>query len=110
VKALNLALAFVLELCALAALAYWGYELDTATAVRWVVAVAAPLVLALIWSQIAAPTASRRLTRAPLLVFKLVVFTLTAALLYSTGRYVPALLLEGAAIVNLRLGLAWDQI
>ena len=109
VRTANLGLAFVLELCALAALAYWGDRLDAATPVRWSVALGAPLVLALTWSQIAAPTARRRLPRTPLLAFKLVVFTLAAALLYSSGQHGLALLLEAATIVNLALGVAWNQ-
>jgi hypothetical protein len=109
VKALNLGLAFVLELCLLAALAYWGFQLDAATVVRWLVAIAAPLVLALIWSRVAAPTARRRLAPTPLVVFKVVVFTLGAALLYSTGQHAPAILLEAAALVNLALAVLWGQ-
>jgi enamine deaminase RidA (YjgF/YER057c/UK114 family) len=86
-KTSNLALAFLLELCALAAISYWGYRLDAATALRWTIAIAAPLALALVWSQFAAPTARRRLQRAPLLAFKLVVFALAAVLLYSAGQH-----------------------
>jgi hypothetical protein len=109
VKSLNLGLAFVLELCLLAALAYWGFQLDTATAVRVVVVIAAPAALALIWSRFAAPTAKRRLRQAPLVAFKVAVFTLGAALLYSTGQHWPAILLEAAALVNLGLAVVWDQ-
>jgi hypothetical protein len=106
VRATNLGLAFLLELAALAALAYWGYRLDASAGVRWV---GAPLALALTWSRIAAPTARRRLARTPLLGFKLVVFTLAAALLYSTGRHVLAIVFEAATLLNLGLGVAWRQ-
>lgn len=103
-KAVDLGLAFLLELAALAALAYWGYRLDASAGVRWVVALGAPLVLALTWSLIAAPTARRRLAPRPLLGFKLLVFTVAAALLYSTGRHALAILFEAAMLVNLGLG------
>jgi Protein of unknown function (DUF2568) len=109
VKALNLGLAFLLELAALAALAYWGYRLDASAGVRWVVALGAPLALALTWSRIAAPTARRRLARTPLLAFKLLVFTVAAALLYSTGRHALAILFEAATLLNLALGAVWEQ-
>jgi Protein of unknown function (DUF2568) len=109
VRALNLGLAFLLELCALAALAYWGYSLDASSAVRWVVALGAPSALALTWSQVAAPTARRRLPRTPLLGFKLLVFTLAAALLYSAGQHALAVLLGAATVLNLGLGVLWGQ-
>jgi hypothetical protein len=108
-RALNLGLAFLLELAALAALAYWGYRLDASAGVRWAVALGAPLALALTWSLIAAPTARRRLARRPLLGFKLLVFTIASALLYSTGRHALATLFEAAMLLNLRLGVVWEQ-
>ena len=108
-KALNLGLAFLVELLALAALAYWGYRLHAAVAVRWLVAIGAPLALAVVWSQIAAPTARRRLPPTPLLGFKLLVFTLTAILLYSTGRHSLAIVFEAVVAVNLALSVAWNQ-
>ena len=106
---MNLGLAFMLELAALAALAYWGYRLDASASSRWVVATGAPLALALTWSRIAAPTAKRRLARTTLLTFKLLVFTLAAALLYSTGRHAFGILLEAATLLNLGLGAVWEQ-
>lgn len=108
-RALNLGLAFLLELCVLAALAYWGYRLDASAGVRWAVAVVAPLALALAWSQIAAPTARRRLARAPLLAFKLVVFAVAAGLLYGTGQHALAIALAAAALLNLGLADVWQQ-
>jgi hypothetical protein len=109
VRAINLGLAFLLELAALAALAYWGYRLDASVGVRWVVALGAPLALALTWSRIAAPTARRRLARTPLLGFKLLVFTAAAALLYSTGQHGLGIVFEAATLLNLGLGVAWEQ-
>ena len=108
-KALNLGLAFLLELVALAALAYWGYRLHAAVAVRWLVAIVSPLTLAVVWTQIAAPTAKRRLPRTPLLGFKLLVFTLTAVLLYGAGRHALAVVFEAAVLVNLTLSVVWNQ-
>ena len=106
---MNLGLTFLLELAALAALAYWGYRLDVSASSRWVVAIGAPLALALTWSRIAAPTARRRLGRTPLLGFKLFVFTLAATLLYSTGQHALGILLEAATLLNLGLGVVWEQ-
>jgi hypothetical protein len=109
-KAVNLGLAFVLELALLAAIAYWGWRLTGSPPVRWLLAIAAPAALALIWSQVAAPNARRRLPPTQLVVFKLLVFTLGAALLYSAGRHVLAIALEAVAVANLALALSWQQV
>jgi hypothetical protein len=109
-KGLNLGLAFVLELCLLGAIAYWASQLDATTGVRWCVAIAAPALLALAWSLFAAPTARRRLSQAPLVALKAVVFTVGSALLYSTGSHVLAVLLEAVALLNLGLARFWDQV
>lgn len=108
-KGLNLALAFLLELILLAAIAYSAFHLHVATEVKWLVGIAAPLGLAVIWSLIAAPTAKRRLAPIPLVAFKVAVFTFGAIALYSTGQRAPALLLEAAALINLALSVIWHQ-
>ena len=51
----NLALRFLLELAALAALAYGGYQATDATAARWALAIALPAVAALAWGVFVAP-------------------------------------------------------
>ena len=60
-KALNQGLAFLLELALLAALSYWGFQLDASTAVQWLAGLGAPLALAAAWGLVAAPRARRRL-------------------------------------------------
>ena len=109
-RALNLGLAFVLELALLGALAYWGFQLDTTTAVRWLVGIGAPVALAVGWGLVAAPQARRRLPPSQLIVFKLVVFALGAALLYSTGQHGLAIALGALALVNLGLSAAWRTL
>jgi len=110
VRALNLGLAFVLELGLLAALAYWGFQLDASTAVQWLAGIGAPLALAVVWGLVAAPRARRRLPPSQLIVFKLVVFALGAALLYSTGQRDLAIALGALALVNLGLSAAWGTL
>jgi Protein of unknown function (DUF2568) len=110
VKSANLALAFLLELALLAALAYWGYRLDAAFTVRWLAAIGAPALLALIWGLVAAPTAKRRLPPAQLVGFKLLVFTLGSGCLWSSGQYALAIALELVAFANLGLSIAWRSV
>lgn len=84
--AANEALAFLLELCALAALAVWGYGTGDALAVRLLLAVAAPLAAAVLWGLFAAPKARIRVPLAGVLATKAVVFGASAAALYAMGH------------------------
>jgi Na+/melibiose symporter-like transporter len=110
VKALNQGLAFLLELALLAALSYWGFQLDASTAVQWLAGLGAPLALAAVWGLVAAPKARRRLPPRQLIVFKLVVFALGAALLYSAGEQGLAIALGALALINIGLSSAWGTL
>ena len=48
IKGANLALRFLLELCALGALGYWGFKTGAATITKIVLGVGAPLVAAVV--------------------------------------------------------------
>jgi drug/metabolite transporter (DMT)-like permease len=54
VKIANLALRFVLELCALAAVSYAGYHAVQGEAARLALGIAAPILFAVLWSLFAA--------------------------------------------------------
>lgn len=56
-KQANLTVCFLVELCALATLAYWGFTLDAPIAVRVVLGVATPLIAAIAWGAYVAPRA-----------------------------------------------------
>jgi len=61
IKSANDGAAFVLELAAVAGLAWWGFSVAHGLAVRAVAGVAAPLTFLLVWSQWLAPRAEHRL-------------------------------------------------
>lgn len=65
-KALNAGVAFALELAMLAALGYWGYWFGGALWLKWLLAIALPVLAAGGWGLFFAPRAPRRL---PLLIF-----------------------------------------
>ena len=77
-RAANLALRFLLELAALAALAYWGSQAGATVLENVILAVAAPLAFATLWGLLAAPKAPRRLRDPWRLLFEAIAFTLAA--------------------------------
>jgi hypothetical protein len=106
----NLALKFLLELAALAALATTGLSLDASLLVRLVVAVLLPVAAAVVWGRWCAPRSPTRLTTAPRLVVELVVLLGSALGLALVGDTVLAVILAGLVVVNLGLLAAFGDL
>lgn len=107
-KALNLALKFLLELAALAAVGLWGASIADGVAAV-VLAILLPVIVAVLWGMFAAPRARRRLPlrlRAP---FELGVFALAALALWGAGWPVWGAAFAVIAVVNAVLLTAFDQ-
>jgi len=92
-RALAEAVAFLLELCALAALAYWGSTVNVA------LAIVAPLALAVIWGIFASPRAPVALPQWPKFALRVGLLLGSAVALAVAGR--PGLALGLAAAVLL---------
>jgi hypothetical protein len=103
-RAANLLLRFVLELCALAALAYAGWQAPGPFWVRLLLAIALPLAAAVIWGQWVAPKARKPIPDPLRLVPEWVVFGGATIALVVTGHPVLAVLLAVLAAAN-RLAL-----
>ena len=102
----NLTLAFALELCALAALCYWGFSVGGGPVAKAVLGIGAPVCAAVLWGLFAAPRAP---VSVPLLGLgtKLLVFGSATLALYATGHGVLALLFAIVVVANtimVRLG------
>lgn len=109
VKNANLALAFVLELCMLAALCYWGFVAGQGTLQKLLLGLGAPLVVAVIWGLFAAPKATWPLPGAGLFALKALLFGSAAVALWATGRPALALVFIVAVVLNSALAAAWAQ-
>ena len=105
----NMALSFLLELCLLAALGYWGFKTQTGWLARTLFGVGLPLAAAALWGVLLAPASKRRLPLLPRLGLKIMLFGLGAAALYNAGQPGPALVFGALAAVNMLLALAWRQ-
>ena len=88
-KTANLGVRFLLELAALAALAYWGSQTGP-LAVSIVLAIGAPLAGAVLWGFFAAPRSKHRLRGARRLIVEIPFFGAAAAGLAATGQWVLA--------------------
>jgi hypothetical protein len=99
-KGANLALRFLLELCALAAAAYWGSEVSSSTVVNVIVAIAAPLAIATVWGLWLAPKAARRLDPPARTILELAVLGAAVAALLAVNAPLLALILAAVAVIN----------
>jgi hypothetical protein len=108
-KSVNLAVRLLLELGALAALAYWGLQAGQGTAMKVLLGVGAPLLAALLWGTFVAPKAKRRLADPPRLTLELAVFGAGAAALVASGLTALAAAFALVVAVSLALMFAWGQ-
>ena len=84
-KALNLAIRFfVVELGALAAAAYWGWE-ATSSAGRWYLAVLAPALVLAVWGLYVSPKARIQVSKQAALAIELALLGLVAVGLAAAG-------------------------
>ena len=109
IRSANLALRFLLELCALATAAYWGATGDWGRGRRILLAVAAPVLVGVVWMLFVAPGAT--IQTAPVLRFlvELAVFAAAASALLQRGHLVLAAALGLCYAVNRTLMAVWDQ-
>ncbi len=95
----NLVLRFLLELAGLAALGYVGFQLVDGP-VRWVTAVAAPSVLAVIWGLVVAPNASNALAPSVRELIGSALLLAVALGLALAGQPQPATVFAALVLVN----------
>lgn len=109
IKAVNLTIAFLLELFMLAALAFWGFRASDSLAVQLLLGLGAPLLVILIWARFMAPKATGRLTGLPYYALKALLFGAAALALAAAGQATLAVIFAMVALVNELLMLAWRQ-
>ncbi|MFI5271551.1 MAG: YrdB family protein [Ktedonobacterales bacterium] len=109
VKNANLALAFLLELCLLAALGYWGFVTGHGLLQKLVLGLGAPLLVAVVWGLFAAPKAQWPLPGAALFALKALLFGAATVALWASGRPALAVVFIAAVALNAALVAAWHQ-
>ena len=102
-RAANLGLRFLLELCLLAALAYVGLQVNV------LVAVVAPLAAAIVWGLFVSPKARYPLSSGLWLAVQAVLFGAAAIALIAVGTPVLGVVFALAVVANLALVLFWHQ-
>lgn len=108
-KFMNLTIRFLLELCMLVAVGYWGFKTGSGWFLKILLGIGAPVLIALIWGLFVAPKAAYPLDGVMLLGLEAVLFGLGTAALYVTGEHSLAWSFLAVVIINRVLMLVWRQ-
>lgn len=108
-KGANLAVAFLLEVVALVAFAFWGWTVGTNDAARLVLVIALPVIAAAVWGAFLSPKPEFQLPAAVVAFAQLAFFVLAVLGLWGSGHRVSALVTAAVLVVNRALLAAWRQ-
>jgi hypothetical protein len=108
-KGSNLLVRFLLELCMLAAIGYWGFKTNSSWAMKIVFGVGLPLLVAVLWGLFLAPKATHPLTGMSHLALEIFLFGAGAFALFAVGRADLGFAYAAVLVVNKVLMLAWKQ-
>jgi hypothetical protein len=108
-KAANLGVLFLIELGALAAVGYWGFTRDLATPVLWLLGLAAPAVLIVLWARFGSQKAPHKTRGAGRVAFELVWFGAGVAALFAAGAYGWAIAFAAVCAASKTLAVIWRQ-
>jgi Protein of unknown function (DUF2568) len=108
-KNVNRALAFFLELCMLASLLYWGFQIGQGLIAKIALALGASIVVIVLWAIWGAPRSARRLKGAWQFVFRAVIFCLTALALWSAAQPILAIIFALLVALTLTLTALWGE-
>lgn len=108
-QSVNLGVRFLLEVCALIGLGYWGFRTGNGGALRYLLGIGAPLLAAVVWGMFVAPKASIPVAAATRLVLELVIFGAAALALWAAGRPGLAGAFTLIAVISRVLMTVWRQ-
>jgi hypothetical protein len=109
IKGANLALRFLVELCALGALGYWGFKTGGGLIAKIGLGIGAPLVAAIVWGVFVSPQAPVQLPGLLVLILQVLVFGSAAAALVATGHRTLALVFGVLVVINALVMYVWGQ-
>ncbi len=108
-KLLNLALAFLLELCMLAALGYWGFSTYQSWPSQLGFGLGAPILAAVIWGMFLVPKAAKPVSNPLKFILEVLVFGCAVAALIAANRPNLAWAFALLVVLNKLLLYVWHQ-
>jgi len=85
-RGLNMLVRFLLELCMLAAVGYWGFKTSSGWVLKIILGIGLPVLIAVLWGLFIAPRATYPLRGVPYLLLELLLLGSGAVALFASGR------------------------
>ncbi|MFJ7736220.1 YrdB family protein [Lysinibacillus sp. NPDC097287] len=98
--ALNLAYRFLLELCVLATLAYWGLQVGKGYGFKLLLGIGAPVFIAIIWGVFGSPHATIPINGIARFLLELGIFALALMVLFYLGKPALATVFAMLIVIN----------
>ena len=108
-KGINLVVRFLLELCMLAAVGYWGFKTQSGWGMKLILGIALPLLIAAGWGLFVAPRAIYPLRGIPHLVLALILLGSGAVALFASGNPTLGWVYAIILIINQVLLVMWKH-
>ena len=108
-KGLNLLVRFLLELCMLASVAYWGFTTHSSWTTKMFFGIGLPILLAVIWGYFMAPRSTHRLSGISFTVLDFILLGSGAVALYASGQTTLAWIYTVVLVISEILRIVWKQ-
>ena len=108
-RGINLAVRFLLELCMLASVGYWGFQTQSGWGMKFILGFGLPLLIAVVWGLFVAPRAIYPLSGISHLVLALILLGSGAVALFTSGHATLGWAYTISLIVNQVLLMLWKQ-
>ena len=102
-KELNLLVRFLLELCMLAAVGYWGFKTGSSSTMKVILGIGLPILVAISW------WFAWKLSGIPRLALELTLLGLGAIALFASNQPDLGWIYTAAVIINKILMVVWKQ-
>ena len=106
-KLLNVAVRFLLELCLLAAVGYWGFKTHSGWLLKILFGIGLPVLIAVLWGMFIAPKAIRPLSGISYLILELTLLASGSVALFASGKSTLGWVYTITLIVNKILLVVW---
>ncbi len=108
-KSLNLLVRFLLELCMLVAVGYWGFKTHSGWTTKIIFGIGLPILIAAVWGLFEAPKAIYPLSGAAHVALGLILLGSGAVALFASGKAGLGWAYLIVLVVNQVLMLVWKQ-
>lgn len=108
-KGFNLLIRFLLELCLLAAVGYWGFKTHSGWAMKIVFGIGLPILIAVLWGLFIAPRAAYPLKGISYLAVELILLGSGAVALFASGKPNLGWIYTVILVINKVLLILWKQ-